>query len=99
MSDRLLDLFTSRPCSSEALAPVNGQSIPAFRHIINTHFEVWVDVSIGIAASRLRKTIFYAAELRWPARLGQQENTSGMLKKTVQQGRSERRGEAYASVR
>lgn len=33
-------------------------------------------MSIGIAASRLRKTIFYAAELRWTARLGQQENST-----------------------
>ena len=44
--------------------------------------------------NRLWKNYCGRVEIQWSARLGQQENTAQrMLKKAVQQGRSERRGE------
>jgi len=67
-----------------------------------------------IHTSRMLKNNMGAPARRWFARHGQQENTGRMLKKarlltrptlarrdapSPKQGRSERRGEAYASVR
>ena len=49
---------------------------------------------------RLWENHFGIAKLQWPILLGRKTNISHrMIKKTVQQGRSKQRGEAYASVR
>jgi hypothetical protein len=61
-------------------------------------WEGWKGVAIIRGSSRLRKNSIYAQMPLESSLWHQCQNSLRMLKKAVQQGRSERRGEAYASV-
>ena len=62
-------------------------------------WEGWKGVAIIRGSSRLRKNSAYAKMPLESSLWHRCQNRLRMLKKVVQQGRSERRGEAYAPVR